>query len=131
MIFEHRTHPLAPVSVFLRRFAVWFGFACGMIAATLLLGIGGYHWIAGLGWIDSLLNASMILGGMGPVDKLSTPGAKVFASLYALFCGLIFVGAVGLVLSPILHRLLHKFHIDDVDLQSEQLPSETDGSAAK
>ena len=67
----------------------------------------------------------------GPVDKLSTPGAKVFASLYALFCGLIFVGAVGLVLSPILHRLLHKFHIDDVDLQSEQLPSETDGSAAK
>ena len=76
--------------------------------------------IAGLAWVDALLNASMILGGMGPVDTLPTQSAKIFASLYALFCGLVFVGTMGLVISPILHRMLHKFHIDDADVSSEE-----------
>ncbi len=78
----------------------------------LLVGMAGYHWIAGLSWIDSLLNAAMILGGMGPVDEMTTVAAKIFASFYALFSGLVFVGAAGVLLSPLFHRLLHAFHLD-------------------
>jgi hypothetical protein len=84
-----------------------------MIAAALSIGIAGYHWIAGFGWIDSLLEASMILGGMGPVNPLQGDGAKLFASFYALFSGLIFIGVMGVVLAPLAHRLMHKVHIDD------------------
>jgi hypothetical protein len=77
------------------------------------IGIAGYHWIANLNWIDSLLNASMILGGMGPVDPLTGAGAKIFASLYALFSGLVFIGIMGIILAPIMHRMIHTFHVDD------------------
>jgi hypothetical protein len=73
----------------------------------------GYHRIAGLGWVDSVLNASMILTGMGPVDPMTTTAAKLFASAYALFSGVVFLSAVGIVLSPIFHRILHAFHLDD------------------
>jgi len=88
------------------------GIAMGMIAVALSIGISGYHWIAGFNWIDSLLEASMILGGMGPVNPLTTDGAKVFASLYALFSGLVFIGIMGVILTPAAHRLLHKFHLE-------------------
>jgi hypothetical protein len=84
-----------------------------LIALALAIGITGYHSLGGFGWVDSLLEASMILGGMGPVNQLSGDGVKVFASLYALFSGLIFVGVVGIVFAPIAHRLLHKFHVDE------------------
>ena len=86
-----------------------------VIAAALAAGTAGYHWIAGLDWIDALLNASMILSGMGPVDPLGTPGAKLFASGYALFSGVVLLGVAGIVFAPVLHRLLHKFHADDDD----------------
>ena len=86
-----------------------------LVAAALSLGILGYHWIAGFGWADSLLEASMILGGMGPVNQLTTKGAKLFASGYALFSGLMFIAVLGIVLAPVTHRLLHKFHIDEED----------------
>ena len=72
----------------------------------------GYHWLDDLNWIDSLLEASMILGGMGPVNPIKTTSAKVFASAYALFSGLVFIGIMGIVLTPIAHRLLHKFHVE-------------------
>ena len=86
-----------------------------MLALPVLIGgVMGYHWIGGLGWTDALLNASMILSGMGPVDRLSTTEAKLFASAYALFSGLVFIAIMGLVVSPIVHRVLHKFHIDNV-----------------
>ena len=111
--------PLASRIVFVRRLLLTFALSSCLIFGALLIGIAGYHWIAGLGWVDALLNASMILGGMGPVDKLSTQDAKIFASFYSLFSGLIFVGAMGLVISPILHRMLHKFHIDDADIAEE------------
>ena len=75
-------------------------------------GILGYHYIAGLNWIDSLLNASMILGGMGPVDPLRADGAKIFASFYALFSGLAFIGIVSVLLAPFVHRLLHRVHAE-------------------
>ena len=75
--------------------------------------MAGYHWIAGFDWIDAFLNASMILGGMGPVDELHTSSAKLFASIYALFSGLVFVALTGLLAAPFLHRFLHRFHLDD------------------
>jgi hypothetical protein len=88
-------------------------FAAGVAALSLVAGILGYHYIARLSWIDSLLNASMILGGMGPLGELPTNAAKVFASIYALFSGLVFIGMLGMLLAPFVHRLMHRFHIDE------------------
>ena len=91
--------------------------ALGLIALVLILGIVGYHYIAGFEWVQSLLEASMILGGMGPVKELPNDGAKIFASVYALFSGLIFIAIMGLVLAPVVHRILHKFHVDEKDVE--------------
>lgn len=90
------------------------------MAGALGIGVVGYHFIAGLPWIDALLNASMILTGMGPVNVLPSNAAKVFASLYALFSGVVFISLMGLLLSPIAHRVLHKFHVSDEDLNEEK-----------
>ena len=112
-MLERKYQKLAPVSVFLKRLTGYIGIAVLLILIALFIGVAGYHWIAGLDWVDSLLNASMILGGMGPVNSLTNTGAKVFASVYALFSGLVFIAVMGIVFSPIIHRILHKFHIDD------------------
>lgn len=112
-MFEHMHERVAPLSVFLKRMLGSAGLALGMLVVALFIGIGGYHWIAGLGWIDSLLEASMILGGMGPINPLPTSNAKVFASVYALFSGVVFIALMGLLLTPVAHRLLHKFHVKD------------------
>jgi hypothetical protein len=112
-MFEKRHEKLAPRSVFIKRLAASVAIAGVLILVALFLGVAGYHWIADLEWFDALLNASMILGGMGPVNPLPTNAAKVFASAYALFSGLIFIAVMGIVLSPIVHRMLHKFHIDE------------------
>jgi hypothetical protein len=83
---------------------------------ALVIGIAGYHWIGGLGWADAFLNASMILGGMGPVDPMQGTPAKIFAGCYALFSGLVFIALAGFFIAPIAHRVLHHFHyIDDRD----------------
>ena len=87
--------------------------ALGVLVFGLGGGVLGYHYVAGLNWIDSLLNASMILGGMGPVDPLKTDCAKLFASFYALFSGLAFIGIVSVLLAPFLHRMLHRFHAEE------------------
>jgi hypothetical protein len=110
--FERRHERLAPIEVFVWRMVSSVGVGLLIIGSALVIGIVGYHWIAGFGWIDSILEASMILGGMGPVNVLPNQGAKLFASAYALFSGLIFIGVMGVVLSPVVHRLMHKFHID-------------------
>jgi hypothetical protein len=112
-MFERKHEKIVPVSVFVRRVLVYIGFAILLILTALAIGMAGYRWIAGLGWIDSLLNASMILGGMGPVDHLTSAHAKVFASLYALFSGLVFIAIMGIIFTPIMHRMLHKFHVED------------------
>ena len=117
MRYEHRNEKLATLPVFIRRVIGSLAMAIILVGISLFIGIAGYHWIAGLGWIDSLLEASMILGGMGPVKELHTSGAKLFASLYALFSGLVFIGIIGLVLAPMAHRMMHSFHIDEKDLQ--------------
>ena len=113
MVFERRHEPLLPRRLFFRRLTRWSAVAGVVIAGSLALGICGYHFLARLPWIDALLNASMILGGMGPVDTIKTDAGKIFASVYALYSGLALIAVVGLMLTPILHRLLHKFHIAD------------------
>jgi len=115
--FERMNEKLAPVPVFISRVLEAVVMALGLIAVALILGIVGYHWIAGFGWLDSLLEASMILGGMGPIKELPTDASKIFASIYALFSGLVFIGVMGFVLSPVAHRVLHKFHMDDDDIK--------------
>ena len=116
MSYERHHDQLAPRSIFLKRVAASLLIAFGMIGLALAIGITGYHMLAGFGWVDSLLEASMILGGMGPVNPLANDSAKIFASLYALFSGLMFIGIMGVVLSPIVHRFLHKFHVDEKDV---------------
>ena len=113
--FERRHERLAPFSIFAKRLASSFAIGLVLIAFALAVGIVGYHWLAGFAWVDSLLEASMILGGMGPVhgSDLNTSASKVFASAYALFSGLMFIGIMGVVLTPIVHRFLHKFHVDE------------------
>jgi hypothetical protein len=110
-MYEHAKHPLLSPAKFLRRVAKHGLIALAVVVFALGIGVFGYHFIADLGWIDSLLNASMILGGMGPVDPLKTDAAKIFASFYALFSGLAFVGIAGLMIAPFAHRLLHRFHL--------------------
>ncbi len=110
-MFEHRTEPLLPRTVFLRRQAAHAGFSALLVGAALGLGVLGYHVLERLPWIDSLLNASMILGGMGPVDPVRSVGGKLFASFYALFSGLVFLAAAGVVFAPAFHRFLHRFHL--------------------
>ncbi len=111
-MFEGRSEKLAPFSVFLKRLAGWGAIAFGIVLIVLLVGVAGYHWLGDLGWVDSLLEASMILGGMGPVNPLKTTAVKLFASGYALFSGLVFIALMGLLLTPVVHRMLHKFHVE-------------------
>ncbi len=112
-MFEQRTQPLASRTIFLQRFVRFGSFALGIILVSLGIGILGYHFIVGLSWVDSLLNASMLLGGMGPIDTdLQTTGAKLFASFYAIFSGVVFLVAIGILSTPVFHRFLHHFHLD-------------------
>lgn len=83
------------------------------MGAALGIGVIGYHSLGGLSWIDALVNASMILGGMGPVDPIKTDAGKYFASFYALFSGLLFIGAASIVLAPFMHRVMHRLHIEE------------------
>jgi hypothetical protein len=115
--FEGRRDQLAPISVYAQRIAGSIAIGVGLMAIALSLGIAGYHFFAGFNWVDSLLEASMILGGMGPVRELHADSAKVFASIYALFSGVIFIALMGIILSPVVHRVLHKFHVDEEDVK--------------
>lgn len=109
--FEAVSQPLLPRAAFLRRLARHWGVAGLFIAVSLLIGMAGYRAFAGLSWLDSFLNASMILTGMGPVAPMATPAAKVFAGCYALFSGLAFLSSAGILFAPIVHRALHRFHL--------------------
>ena len=115
--FEGRRDQLAPISIYAQRIAASVAIAVGLMVIALFLGISGYHFIAGFNWVDSLLEASMILGGMGPVRELSHDSAKIFASIYALFSGVIFIALMGIILAPVVHRVLHKFHVDEGDVK--------------
>ncbi len=112
-MFEHKSKPLAPKNIFINRVMKNFFISLVILVPSLLLGVFGYHITAGLGWTDSLLNASMILTGMGPVDPMVTQGAKLFASFYALFSGVVFLTTIAVMMAPVLHRFMHKMHLQD------------------
>ena len=111
-MYEHRTHSLLGKAGFAKRVAFHAMFALGVVALALGIGVAGYHYLGQLNWLDSLLNASMILSGMGQVDPLHQPAAKLFASFYALFSGLAFICVASMLVAPFAHRLLHRFHLD-------------------
>ena len=116
MTSRRRQHvPLLSRTEFARRLAKNAMLGGGLIVVSLAIGVVGYHVTAGLGWIDALLNAAMILTGMGPVDDLRTDGAKLFASLYALFSGVAFLTIVAVLMAPLVHRFLHRFHLELAD----------------
>ena len=112
-MYERRKQRLLSWAEFSKRVGRHGLVALGIVAFGLGIGVVGYHYLAHLSWIDSLLNASMILGGMGPIDPLPTNAAKIFASFYALFSGLAFVGIVSVLLAPFVHRMLHRFHAEE------------------
>jgi hypothetical protein len=114
-MYEKKHQKIAPASTFMKRMVAHILIAVFLSTVVLFVGTAGYHWLAGLGWVDSLLEASMILGGMGPINPLMTTSAKIFASGYALFSGLAFIALIGIVLAPAVHRMLHKFHADERD----------------
>ncbi len=113
--YERVGHRLLPWPMFLRRALAHAAVAFGGVAFAVFIGTCGYHVLAHLPWVDAFLNASMILSGMGPVDKLDTDAAKIFASLYALFSGLVFIALMGVVLAPWAHRILHGMHMAEED----------------
>ena len=112
-MYEKKGDNLLTWPRFARRMALSLAATMAIVSLALAAGVIGYHVIAGLSWVDSVLNASMILTGMGPVDTMKDTASKLFASAYALFSGVIFLSAVGIVLAPIFHRIIHAFHIDD------------------
>lgn len=113
--FEHKNEPLLPRDLFVKRMVKHLLLGTITILFSLMIGVIGYHYFEDMGWIDSLLNASMILGGMGPVNELHTDSGKIFASMYALFSGIIFLVTVGIIIAPAVHRFLHSLHIDEKD----------------
>lgn len=112
-MFEHHKQPLLSQKDFLRRTIKFAVAAVGLLLISWLIGILGYHLFEGLSWLDSTLNAAMILGGMGPVNQLYTNAGKIFASFYALFAGIVFLVSIGVLLAPVVHRMFHQFHIQN------------------
>ena len=119
-MFEHHREPLLSRREFLRRMGRFAAAACLLVGVSWLIGIAGYMAFENMSLIDAILNSAMLLGGMGPVNELHTNGGKLFASFYALFSGLIFLVAAGVIGAPFLHRLLHQFHIADDDDHGEK-----------
>jgi len=111
-VFEHRRQPPLSRAAFLLRLFRHALTAFLLVAAALGLGVMGYHHFEGLSWVDSVLNASMILTGMGQVSELRTTGGKLFASAYALFSGIMFLTVAAVLFAPAIHRMLHRFHIE-------------------
>ena len=119
-MYEHRKEPLLSPRKFFIRLLNHGLVAFGMIAGSLGIGVLGYHYFESLSWIDSLVNASMLLGGMGPVNQLQTTAGKLFASFYALYSGMVFLIIAGVLLAPVFHRFLHRFHLE---LDSDEVAS--------
>ena len=119
-MFESRHQPLISRAAFLARLLRNAAFSFGLVAFSWGIGMAGYHHLEGMPWVDAMLNSAMLLGGMGPVGELHTTAGKVFASFYALYCGLVLIVAVGILFAPAFHRFIHKFHFDS----EERAPGE-------
>jgi hypothetical protein len=111
-MYEHHKDRLLPRREFVLRLGWSIAAGGGLILFSLSLGMIGYHALAGLPWIDSFLDAAMILSGMGPVSPLHSGAAKVFAGCYAIYCGIALIATTGVILAPVIHRSLHKFHLE-------------------
>ena len=105
---EHR----ALRATFVSRLRANLMVALAVLSVSLVIGMSGYHWLAPMGWTDAFLNAAMLLGGMGPVDPLANDRVKLFAGVYALYCGVVFIATAGLLLAPLGSHILHRFHLD-------------------
>jgi hypothetical protein len=112
-MFENKHQQLIPRHAFYSRQLRYAIYALLILLGSLSIGVVGYAWLADLSFIDALLNASMILGGMGPVDVLHNPAAKLFASFYAIFSGIAFLSTIGIFIAPLVHRFMHKLHLED------------------
>jgi hypothetical protein len=112
-MYENYSHPLLSHTQFAWRM-VWHGLAgLALLVISLAAGIFGYWYYEGLHWRDGFLNSAMLIGGMGPVNAPVTNGGKVFAGMYALYAGLVFIVGAGIVLAPVVHRVMHKFHLGE------------------
>ena len=112
-MYEHKKQKLAPFKVFFRRVLKNLLLAFFILGISLMIGVFGYHYLAGIGWLDALHNASMILSGMGLVAEITTVSGKWFSSFYALFCGVVFITNIGIILAPAIHRLLHRLNVEE------------------
>lgn len=112
MRFEKKTAPLLSRKQFLIRQIRFFGLSSLLLLFSIMLGVVGYHYTANLSWMDSLLNASMILTGMGPVDRMNGNAAKLFSSFYALYSGIAFLSSAAVFFAPVVHRLMHMLNIE-------------------
>src|SRR5262245_35657556 len=112
--FETKHQPLLPRALFARRVLINLGIACALIAISLVVGMLGYHYLESQPWIDAFANASMILSGMGPLGELHTWSGKLFAGFFALYSGLLLIMVAGIVLAPVVHRFLHRFHMEEM-----------------
>ena len=119
-MFEHKAEPLISRRQFYGRLSRAFGVTLAIVAISVGIGAAGYHYFARLPWIDALLNAAMILTGMGPVDTLKTPAAKLFATFYALYSGVAFLSMMAVLLAPVIHRAMHKFHLDAEEEENDK-----------
>jgi hypothetical protein len=111
-MYEHRTTRLLSPRQFTWRLVRHFGAAAALVFLSLIVGMTGYVWLAGMSWVDAFMNSSMLLGGMGPVGELPNDASKIFAGLYALYAGLVFIVSAGLIVAPVVHRVLHRFHAE-------------------
>jgi len=111
-MFEHRQEALLPRALFFRRLFKYGAISFGLVLSSLILGIIGYRFFEGMPWIDAFVNAAMILGGMGPMGELHTQAGKLFAGVYALYCGLVVIISMSILIAPIFHRFLHLFHLE-------------------
>jgi hypothetical protein len=114
-VYEHRCKPPLSRRLFLWRLLRHFAFAALLLVLSLWAGMLGYEYYEHLPWRDAFLNASMLLGGMGPVNNPVTPAGKLFAGCYALYAGLLFLVTSTIILAPMVHRILHLFHCDERD----------------
>ena len=111
-MYESRTQAPLPREHFARRLLLHMSVAVGLLLVSLGIGMLGYSYFENLSWLDGFLNSAMLLGGMGPVNAPVTSGGKLFAGLYALYAGLVFIVSAALIFTPVVHRVLHKFHWD-------------------
>jgi hypothetical protein len=116
-MYEHQSQPLLPRKLFIARLLKHFALSFSLFFVSLAIGVLGYRVFEGLPWLDALLNASMILGGMGPVNQLTTVSGKLFASFYALFSGIIFLAGAGIIVAPIAHRILHRLNLKEEETE--------------